>query len=323
MFSTGSPILWASFLALILFFLALDLGVLNRKDHQLGAAEALRWVAIWATCALLFCGFVAWRFGHQKALDFLTGYVLELSLSVDNLFVFVLLFGTFRIPGHLQHRVLFWGILGALVLRATMIVGGAALLARFAWLIYVFGAFLLVSGVKLLFHREEEHHPERSWAFRTLRRVIPSTPRIEGHRFTLVENGRRLATPLLLALVLIELSDVVFALDSVPAIFGVTLDPFIVFTSNVFAILGLRSIYFVLARLMGRFEYLHFGLAAVLAFIGGKMLLSRWLHVPSGVSLGVVLALLAVSMLYSVWRTARNGRTASEGAAVSTGAERR
>ena len=314
MFATGSPILWASFLALILFFLALDLGVLNRKDHQLGTGEALRWVAIWATCALAFCGFVAWRFGNAKALDFLTGYVLELSLSVDNLFVFVLLFGTFRIPGHLQHRVLFWGILGALILRATMIIGGTALLSRFAWLIYVFGAFLLLSGIKLLFHDEEEHHPEKSWAFRTLRRVIPSTSRIEGHRFTLVENGRRLATPLLLALILIELSDVVFALDSVPAIFGVTLDPFIVFTSNVFAILGLRSIYFVLARLMGRFEYLHFGLSAVLAFIGAKMLLSHWLHVPSALSLGVVLVLLAGSMIYSVWRTARTDRTAGDGA---------
>jgi tellurite resistance protein TerC len=309
MFSTGSPILWASFLVLILFFLALDLGVLNRKDHQLGMAEALRWVAVWGACALLFCGFVAWRFGHAKAVDFLTGYVLELSLSVDNLFVFVLLFGVFRIPGHLQHRVLFWGIIGALVLRATMIIGGAALLARFAWLIYVFGGFLLVSGVKLLFHDEEEHHPERSWAFRTLRRIVPSTTRIEGHSFTLVENGRRVATPLLLALILIELSDVVFALDSVPAIFGVTLDPFIVFTSNVFAILGLRSIYFVLARLMGRFEYLHYGLSAVLGFIGAKMLLSHWLHVPSAVSLGVVVLTLAGSMLYSVWRTARKDRS--------------
>jgi len=305
MFQTGSPILWAAFLALILFFLALDLGILNRKDHQPGTGEALRWVAVWVATALLFCGFVAGRFGNAKALDFLTGYLLELSLSVDNLFVFVLLFGVFRIPGHLQHRVLFWGIIGALVLRAAMIIGGTVLLARFAWLIYVFGAFLLVSGVKLFFHRQEEHHPERSWAYRTLRRIIPSTPRIEGHRFTLVENGRRVATPLLLALVLIELSDVVFALDSVPAIFGVTLDPFIVFTSNVFAILGLRSMYFVLARLIDRFEYLHFGLSAVLVFIGAKMLLSRWLHVPSAASLVVVVVLLGASMVYSVRRTAR------------------
>jgi tellurite resistance protein TerC len=306
MLTTGSPLLWVSFLVLIGFFLALDLGLFNRKDHQLTAGEALRWVAIWGAMALLFCGFVAWRFGTPKALDFLTGYVLELSLSVDNLFVFVLLFGTFKIPGHLQHRVLFWGIVGALALRATMILGGSVLLSRFAWLIYLFGAFLLVSGIKLLFHKEEEHHPEQSWAFRTLRRIIPATSRIDGHRFTLIENGRRVATPLLLALILIELSDVVFALDSVPAIFGVTLDPFIVFTSNIFAILGLRSIYFVLARLMGRFEYLHFGLSAVLSFIGAKMLLSHWVHIPSGLSLGVVVALLAGSMCYSVWRTSRS-----------------
>jgi tellurite resistance protein TerC len=265
-------------------------------------------VAVWVTTALLFCGFVAWRFGSGTALDFLTGYVLELSLSVDNLFVFVLVFATFRIPGHLQHRVLFWGILGALVLRAAMIVGGAALVSRFAWLIYVFGLFLLVSGVRLLFPGEESHHPERSWAFRTLRRVIPSTSRIDGPHFTVVEKGRRVATPLLLALLLIELSDVVFAVDSVPAIFGVTLDPFIVFTSNVFAILGLRSIYFVLARLLGRFAYLKVGLSAVLVFIGAKMLLSRWLHVPSAASLATVLALLGSSIAYSVWRTSRMGR---------------
>jgi tellurite resistance protein TerC len=306
--TTGTPIQWAAFLALVVFFLALDLGVLNRKDHELRAGEALRWVALWVATAVAFCGFVAWRFGHAQAMDFLTGYVLELSLSVDNLFVFVLLFSIFRIPGHLQHRVLFWGILGALLLRAAMIVGGTALLSRFAWLIYVFGGFLLVSGLKLLFHREEEHHPEKGWVFRTLRRVIPSTPRIEGRRFILVEDGRRLATPLLLALILVELSDVVFALDSVPAIFGVTLDPFIVFTSNVFAILGLRSIYFVLARLMGRFTYLKIGLSAVLVFIGAKMLLSAWMHVPSAISLATVVTLLGSSMLYSIWRTSRADR---------------
>jgi tellurite resistance protein TerC len=310
MSALSPPFLWAGFTVLILAFLALDLGVLNRKDHEPAAGEALRWVAAWIAVALLFCGFVAWRFGRTTALDFLTGYVLELSLSVDNLFVFVLVFATFRVPRALQHRVLFWGIVGALVLRGTMIVAGAALLARFAWLIELFGAFLLVSGVKLLLAREERH-PERSWAFRALRRVIPSTSRMEGHRFTLVEGGRRVATPLLLALVLIELADVVFALDSVPAVFGVTLDPFIVFTSNVFAILGLRSLYFVLARLMGRFAHLRIGLSAVLAFIGGKMLVSRWVHLPSMVSLAVVIALLGASMSYSVWRTGRAARRPS------------
>jgi len=297
---TGTPLLWTSFLALVLFFLALDLGVLNRKDHEVTAGEALRWVAVWGALALLFDGYVAWRFGVPKALDFLTGYVLELSLSVDNLFVFVLVFATFRIPSPLQHRVLFWGILGALVLRAAMIIGGTALLARFGWLIYVFGAFLLFSGVKLLLARNEEHHPEKSWAFRTLRRVIPSTTRIEGHHFVVEEGGRRVATPLLLALILIELSDVVFALDSVPAIFGVTLDPFIVFTSNVFAILGLRSLYFVLARLMGKFQHLKVGLSVVLCFIGLKMVLARWVHLHSAVSLAVVVSVLAASVVWSV-----------------------
>jgi len=308
MLGTGTPIGWAAFLALVVALLAVDLGVLNRRDHEIRTAEALRWVALWTALGLAFAAFVAWRLGHGPALDYLTGYLLELSLSADNLFVFVLVFATFRIPAHLQHRVLFWGILGALVLRATMIVAGVALLARFEWLIYVFGAFLAASGAKLLFHRPGDQHPEKSWAFRVLRRVIPSTSRMEGHRFSLVENGRRVATPLFLALVLVELSDVVFALDSVPAILGVTRDPFIVFTSNVFAILGLRSLYFVLERLMGRFEYMHYGLSLVLFFIGAKMLLSAWLHVQSLVSLGAVVSILIASVAFSVWRTSRRGR---------------
>jgi tellurite resistance protein TerC len=303
--TTGTPIIWAAFLALIVVLLALDLGVLNRTDHVVKASEALRWVFLWVALAMGFAGFVAWRFGGTQSVDFLTGYLLELSLSVDNLFVFVLVFATFRIPAHLQHRVLIWGILGALVLRGAMIFAGAALLARFEWLIYAFGAFLAFSGGKLLLHRMEDQHPEKSWAFRVLRRVIPSTSRMDGHRFTLLlEDGRRVATPLLLALVLIELADVVFAVDSVPAIFGVTRDPFIVFTSNVFAILGLRSLYFVLARLIGRFEYLHFGLSAVLFFIGAKMLLSGWVHLSSLASLATVGSILVVAIAYSVWRTA-------------------
>jgi tellurite resistance protein TerC len=307
-----TPLLWAAFLALVVLALALDLGVLNRKDHQVRTGEALRWVVLWASLAMAFCGFVAWRFGTTQALDFLTAYVVEISLSVDNLFVFVLVFAAFAIPDVLQHRVLFWGILGALVLRAVMIIGGAALIARFEWLIYVLGGFLVISGVRLALHADEEHHPERSWAFRTLRRVFPSTSRLEGHRFFVVEGGRRMATPLFLCLVLIELSDVVFAVDSIPAVLGVTLDPFVVFTSNVFAILGLRSLYFVLARLIDRFEYLPKGLSVVLVFIGAKMALSHWIELPSALSLGTVLAILAVSIAYSVWRTGREAR-AGEG----------
>jgi len=303
--TSAGTLLWAAFLAVILGFLALDLGLFNREDHEIGAAEALRFSAVWAAAAFLFSGFVAWRFGSAKALDFLTGYLIELSLSVDNLFVFALVFAALAIPGHLQHRVLFWGIVGALVLRAVMIVGGAALVSRFTWLFYAFGAFLVASGIRFLFRRGGEHHPERSWAFRTLRRVIPSTARLEGHRFTVVEGGRRVATPLFLALLLVELSDVVFALDSIPAVLGVTLDPFIVFTSNIFAILGLRSLYFVLARLIRRFEYLHYGLAVVLVFIGAKMGLSRWVHLPSSASLSVVVVTLGAAVGFSALRARR------------------
>jgi tellurite resistance protein TerC len=303
--TVGTPWLWAGFIAFVLAMLVLDLGVFNRKDHVITTKEALRWTAFWIALSFIFNGLIWWKFGTRPAIEFLTGYLIEKSLSVDNLFVFVIIFGTFAIPPAYQHRVLFWGIVTALVLRAVMIVGGTALLSRFHWLIYVFGAFLLVTGVKLFFHREEEHHPERSWAFRALRRVIPSTHRIEGHAFFLRDAGRVVATPLLLALALIEISDVVFALDSIPAIFGVTLDPFIVFTSNIFAILGLRSLYFAVAQLLNRFEYLSAGLSAVLVFIGGKMLVSRWIHVHPVVSLAVVVAILGGAMVFSFVKTRR------------------
>jgi tellurite resistance protein TerC len=301
----GSPWLWGGFLALVLGLLALDLGVFHRKDRAIGVREALTWTVVWIALALAFDAFVWWRFGDQKAVEFLTGYLIEKSLSVDNLFVFLLVFATFKIPPALQHRVLFWGILTALVLRAAMILGGAALLERFEWLVYVFGAFLVLTGIRLLAHRQAEHHPEQTLAYRALRRVVPSTPRLEGHRFFVRQDGRWLATPLLLALALIEISDVVFALDSIPAIFGVTLDPFIVFTSNVFAILGLRSLYFAVAQLLGRFEYLKVGLAAVLVFIGAKMIAAPWVHVSAWASLAVVAALLGGAMGYSVWKTRR------------------
>ncbi len=303
MLGVGSPLLWAAFLAGILALLALDLGLLHRRDRTLSAREALGWVVLWSALAVAFAGLVAWRFGTGRALDFLTGWLVEQSLSVDNLFVFVLVFATFRVPPHLQHRVLFWGILTALVLRGAMIVGGAALLARFGWLVWVFGAFLVATGVRLLFHRERQHAPERSLAYRALRRVVPATAALHGGRFVVRIDGRRVATPLFLALAVIEISDVVFALDSVPAVFAVTLDPFIVFTSNVFAILGLRSMYFAIASLLGRFEYLKVGLALVLVFVGAKMGASAWIHVPSAISLAVVAALLGGAMAYSVART--------------------
>jgi len=306
--SVGTPWLWGGFVALVLALLALDLGVFHRKDRAISAREALSWTVVWIGLSLVFNALIWWRFGPAPALDFLTGYLIEKSLSVDNLFVFVIVFATFRIPPVYQHRVLFWGILTAIVLRAGMIVGGTALLQRFSWLIYVFGAFLVLTGIRLFVHKDAaEHHPERTWAFRALRRVIPSTSRIEGPHFVVKEAGRWVATPLFLALALIELSDVVFAVDSIPAIFGVTLDPFIVFTSNIFAILGLRSLYFAMASLLGRFQYLHVGLAAVLVFIGVKMTASGVVHLHSLVSLAVVVALLGGSMAYSILRTRREG----------------
>ncbi len=308
--SVANPWLWAVFVAVILALLALDLGVFHRKDRVVPAREALSWAVVWMALALAFAGWMWWRFGTSRAVEFVTGYLIEQSLSVDNLFVFVIVFATFRIPPHLQHRVLFWGILTALVLRGAMILAGTALLQRFHWLLYAFGAFLLMTGIRLYFHTEAEHDPERSWAFRLLRRVVPATPRLHGNLFFASEGGRRLATPLFLCLALIEVSDVVFALDSVPAIFGVTLDPFIVFTSNVFAILGLRSLYFAIASLIGRFEYLKTGLSMVLVFIGAKMIAARWIEVPSAVSLSVVAALLGGSMVFSLVKTGRPARSA-------------
>ena len=303
--SVATPWAWAGFLALVLALLALDLGVFHREDRAVGTREALLWTVVWVGVALAFGGVVWWMSGPGDALDYLTGYLVEKSLSVDNLFVFAVVFGALGIPAALQHRVLYWGILTALVLRGLMIWAGVALLARFGWLLYVFGGFLLVTGVRLAFSGEGERHPEQNPAYRVLRRVIPSTPRLEGHRFFVREGGRLLATPLFLALALVEISDVVFALDSIPAIFGITLDPFIVFTSNVFAILGLRSLYFALAGMLRRFSALKYGLAAVLAFIGAKMLAEPWVHVPPAASLAVVLGLLGASVLVSALRSRR------------------
>jgi tellurite resistance protein TerC len=303
----ASPTLWAGFIALILGLLAVDLFLLHREDGEVSTRSALRWTAAWIAVALLFDGWIWWRLGAGKAVEFLTGYLIEESLSVDNLFVFILVFDALAVPPALQRRVLTWGILTAIVLRAAMILGGTALIARFDWLLYVFGAFLVVTGIRLALRKEEEEpHPERSWAFRTLRRVVPSTSAFHGRAFLVREGGRLLATPLFLALALIELSDVVFALDSIPAIFGVTLDPFIVFTSNIFAILGLRSLYFAVARAMDRFAYLEYGLAAVLVFIGGKMLAAKWVHLPALASLAVVALFLGGAMAFSAWRARRD-----------------
>ena len=300
--SVGSPMLWAAFTLFILALLALDLGVFHRKAHEISVKEALAWSAAWVGLALVFNGLVWHWFGAQRGLEFLTGYLIEKALSVDNIFVFLVIFSYFAVPRAFQHRVLFWGIVGALILRATFILLGAALLQRFHWVVYVFGALLVVTGVKLFVERGTEVHPERNPVYRLFKRYLPSVDGYRGARFIVKENGRRLATPLLLVVVVVEATDVVFAVDSIPAIFAVTTDPFIVYTSNIFAILGLRALYFVLAGVMDRFHYLRVALAAVLCFVGVKMLIVDLYKVPVGVSLGVVATLLLVSVIASLLR---------------------
>jgi tellurite resistance protein TerC len=298
--SIGTPALWIGFTVFILAMLALDLGVFHRKAHAVRIREALVWSIIWISLALLFNAGVYFWFGPERALEFLTGYLIEKALSVDNLFVFLVLFSYFAVPAPLQHRVLFWGIVGALLLRAGFIMAGAALIRQFHWVIYIFGAFLVFTGIKLLAARESEIHPERNLALRLFRRILRCVPDYRGSRFSVKEAGRRYATPLLMVLVAIEATDIVFAVDSIPAIFAITTDPFIVFTSNIFAILGLRALYFLLAGMIGKFRYLKVGLGLVLAFVGIKMLLGGWIHVPIGLSLGVIACLLGLSIAFSL-----------------------
>ncbi|MCE9580113.1 MAG: TerC family protein [Deltaproteobacteria bacterium] len=296
----GSPLLWLGFIGFVLGMLAIDLGVFHRKTHAVSMREALTWSGVWIGLALLFgAGLTVFSDG-QHGVEFFTGYLIEKSLSVDNIFVFVVIFAALRIPAELQHRVLFWGILSALVLRAAMIVAGAALFAKFHWLMYVFGGFLILTGVKLVLARNAAHDPSEGWAMRLIRRVVPSSPRLDGQKFFTRENGKRLATPLFLALLLVELSDVLFALDSIPAIFAVTTDPFIVFTSNIFAILGLRSLFFLLAGMVDRFRYLKLGLAGVLVFVGAKMILVDVMHLPPVASLAIIAAILGASVIASL-----------------------
>jgi len=295
----ATPWMWGAFTCFVLAMLALDLGVFHRDAHAVTVREAATWSVIWIGLALAFNGWIAASFGAQPAMEFLSGYLIEKALAVDNIFVFLVIFSTFHVPTAYQHRVLFWGIIGALVMRAVFIVLGAALLTRFHWIMYVFGAFLLFTGIKLLVQRDSEPHPERNPLFRLFTRLLPSTPRFDGARFTTRVDGRLVATPLLLVLVLIEISDLVFAVDSIPAIFAVTSDPFLVYTSNIFAILGLRSMFFLLAGVMDRFHYLKIGLACVLIFVGAKMGLLDLYKIPIGTSLAVIAAILGVSIVTS------------------------
>ena len=298
--SIGSPGLWAAFLAFVVAMLALDLGVFHRHSHRVTVKEAAGWSLAWVVLALAFAAGLGARFGHDRALEFTAGWLIEKALAVDNIFVFVVIFRAFAIPEVLQHRVLFWGVFGALVLRAGFVLAGGAFLAHFHWGIYLFGAILVATGLKLLFERGEELHPEDNLLVRLFRKIVPVTNELHGDRFFVVRDGRRVGTPLLLALVTVEVTDVIFAIDSIPAIFAVTSDPFIVFTSNIFAILGLRSLYFLLAGVLDRFAYLKVGLAAVLVFVGSKMVLSDVVKLPIEVSLGTIASILAASALASV-----------------------
>ncbi|HEU4954525.1 MAG TPA: TerC family protein [Gemmatimonadales bacterium] len=293
---------WVGFNLFVLAMLALDLGVFHRRAHVVGLREAAAWSAVWVTLALVFNAGVWVYAGREAGLEFLTGYVIEKSLSVDNIFVFVMLFTYFAVPAQYQHRVLFWGILGALVMRGGFIAAGAYLLQQFHWVIYLFGAILLLTGVKMALRGAAPMDPEKNPVTRFARRFLPLTPRYHGQRFWVRESGRWVATPLFLVLLLVEFTDLVFAIDSIPAIFAVTQDPFIVYTSNVFAIMGLRSLYFLLAGVVHRFVYLKYGLAVVLVFVGIKMLLVDLYKMPVLASLGFIATVLTVSVVASLLR---------------------
>mgnify|MGYP000959684183 CR=1 FL=1 len=318
-----SILFWFGFLTIIFGLLALDLGVFHKQDAEPSAREALGWTFVWVLVAVAFAGFIYGAYdrhwfgigldgtgaviasGREAALQYLTGYLIEYTLSMDNIFVIALIFGFFHVPPRYQHRVLFWGILGAIVMRGAMIIAGAALVARFTWIIYVFGAFLVFTALKMLFSGDEKVDPEHSWVIKTTKRFFPVTHAFDGHNFfTRLPNNRRAATPLFLALVFIENTDVLFAVDSIPAIFAITIDPFIVFTSNIFAIMGLRSLYFALQAMLNRFHLLKYSLVFILAFVGLKMLITYFdVHISASVSLGVIAAALSLGVVASLWAT--------------------
>ena len=299
--------LWVGFNLFVLAMLALDLGVFHRRAHAISKKEALAWSVFWIALSLLFTLGV-WHFaGGRKALEFFTGYLIEKSLSLDNIFVFLVIFTYFRVPPQYQHRVLYWGILGALLMRGVMIAIGAALLATFHWVIYIFGAFLVITGIRFARQSEISVHPEANPLLRLLRRVLPVTKDFREQHFFVREGGHWYATPLLVVLVLVESSDVVFAVDSIPAIFAITRDTFIVYTSNVFAILGLRALYFLLASVMPMFRYLNVGLGVILAYVGVKMLLADFYEIPILPSLGVIAVVLLVTVGASLWVVRREG----------------
>jgi len=293
---------WIVFNIFVLAMLTLDLGIFHRKAHEVKVKEALVWSFVWIGLALLFnVGVYFWQ-GPQTALEFLTGYLIEKSLSVDNIFVFLLIFSYFRVPALYQHKVLFWGILGALIMRAIFIVAGVALIQKFHWMIYIFGGLLILTGIKMALQKDMEIHPERNPVLRLFQRFIPVTKDYEDDKFFFKRSGRYFATPLFITLLIVETTDLIFAVDSIPAILAITTDPFIVYTSNVFAILGLRALFFALAGIMQLFHYLHYGLSAILVFVGIKMLLADLYKTPVGISLGVVAGFLLISVIASIIR---------------------
>ncbi len=296
---------WIIFHVIVLGILVLDLGVFHRKAHVVSVREALIWTAVWVGAGLAFNAYVFAEKGNEAGVQFLTGYVIEKSLSVDNIFVFVLIFSYFAVPAIYQHRVLFWGVLGALVMRGVFILVGSALLKEFHWIIFIFGGFLLFTGVQMLRHRDAKPDPNQNLAVKLVRRLLPVTSEYHGPKFFVRNAGKLVATPLFLALAAVEFTDLIFAVDSIPAIFAVTDDAFIIYTSNVFAIMGLRALYFALAGVMGRFRYLKPGLAVVLVFVGAKMLASDWYKMPPLVSLAVIIGILTVTIAVSLAATRR------------------
>jgi tellurite resistance protein TerC len=296
----GTPFLWLTFNLFVLAAIALDLGVFHRRPHKMETREAITWTLVWVGLSLGFGLGVMYFSGEQRGLEFFTGYVIEKALSVDNLFLFLVIFRAFAVDEKIQHRVLEWGILGALVMRGVMIAAGAGLIERFSWVLYVFGAFLVFAGLHMLFAKKAEMHPEENRISRFARRHLRVTKEYSGSKFFVREGGKLFATPLFVVLLIVEITDITMAVDSIPAIFGITRDPFIVYTSNVFAILGLRAMYFLLAGVLGKLRYLTAGLSFVLAFIGAKMIVEPWVHISVEISLAVVAGILLVALAGSL-----------------------
>jgi len=291
---------WIFFTVFVLAMLALDLGVFNRKSHVIKMKEALLWTSFWVALAVLFGVGVHYFYGQSKAMEFFAGYLIEYSLSIDNLFVFMLIFRFFKVPHEYEHKALFWGILMALVTRAIFIFAGVALINTFSWVMYIFGAFLVFTGIKMAMNKQTEVHPDHNIAIKLLRFFIPVTKQFSGAKFFIVKRGVRFATPMLAVLLALETTDILFAIDSIPAVLAISKDPFIVYTSNVFAILGLRSLFFAISGLMKLFHLLHYGLAAILSFVGVKMLIEDFFHVPVAASLMVIASILVVSIVTSI-----------------------